>query len=83
MKAVIKFDLDDPDDQMAYKRMNLAEGMAFVLWELQFNSKRNIERALEAAADDKVDRFTALDMCFERLNELLLQHDINIESLVQ
>ncbi len=40
MKAILKFDLNDPDDAMAHKRCIHSTGLALVLWDLIYNSKK-------------------------------------------
>ena len=40
MKAILKFDLDDPDDAMAHKRCIHSTGLALVIWEMIHNSRK-------------------------------------------
>jgi len=49
MKARLTFDLNDPDDTRAHRRCIHSTGMALVLWELIYNSKKceNIEEMRE------------------------------------
>jgi len=44
MKAILKFDLEDPDDMMAHKRCVKARDMACALHEIYNNLERRIEQ---------------------------------------
>ena len=78
MKAQLHFDLEDLEDLTALKRCVKADSMALVLWELVYNSKKTLEWKMEA---DTINRYDALDMVFERISELLEEHDINVDKL--
>ena len=43
MKAILKFDLEDPDDMMAHKRCVKAKDMAIALYEIYYNLSRRVE----------------------------------------
>jgi hypothetical protein len=79
MKAQINFDLENLDDEIELKRFLKATDMALVLWELIHNSKKSLEWKMEA---DTISRYDALDMVFERITELLEEHDINVDKLI-
>ena len=79
MRAQLIFNLDNYDDEMAHKRCVKATEMALVLWELVHNSKRKLEWKMES---DSINRYDALDMVFERISELLEEHDINVDKLI-
>ncbi len=48
MEAKLKFNLDEPDDTLAYKRCTHATDMAMVLWEIEYNLKRKVEDRIDA-----------------------------------
>jgi hypothetical protein len=79
MKVELHFNLDDEDDSMAHTRCIKANEMALVLWMLVHNSKKTLESAMES---DSINRYDALDMVFERISELLEEHDVNIDKLI-
>lgn len=79
MKAELHFNLDDAEDSMEYTRCVKATNMALVLWELVHNSKRTLEWKMES---DSINRYDALDMVFGRISELLEEHDINVDKLI-
>ena len=65
MKAVLRFNLDDPDDQMAHKRCLESTKMAIALFEILNNSWRNVD-----TADDLKTKIE--DICSDiNLNELI------------
>jgi hypothetical protein len=53
--------------------------MALMLWELMHNSKKSLEWKMES---NSIDRYDALDMVFQRINELLEEYDINVDKLI-
>ncbi|TSA59757.1 MAG: hypothetical protein D4R41_02745 [Sediminibacterium sp.] len=79
MKAELHFNLDDADDSMAHTRCIKATDMALVLWELVHNSKKSLEWKMES---NSINRYDALDMVFERISELLEEHDVNVDKLI-
>jgi hypothetical protein len=79
MKAELHFNLDDADDLMAHTRCIKATDMALVLWELVHNSKKSLEWKMES---NSINRYDALDMVFERISELLEEHDVNVDKLI-
>jgi len=78
MKAQLQFDLEDLEDLNAIKRCIQSDSMALILWELVHNSKKKLEWAMES---DTISRYDALDMVFERINDLLEEHGINIDKI--
>lgn len=81
MKAQLNFDMDEPDDRMEHLCCLKSLGMASVLWELYFNTRRSVERQMEN--NSKMTSDDVLDFIFDELMSLLDEHDINIGSLVQ
>ena len=78
MKAKLEFDLTDFDDRLEHLRCVKSMDLALVLWELRTNSYRTITNGY---GDD--DSFVkGVDAVYERLEELLSEHDINIEKLI-
>lgn len=80
MKAILEFDLNDPDDIRSHMRCVKSQDMAFVLWELQYNLKKRCENILEQK--EEMDRFDALELIFEELMELYNHHNISIDDLI-
>lgn len=78
-KAVLKFDLNDPDDSRAHMRAVKSLDMALVLWEMAHNSKKMIHNQIEF---DKLDAYDAVNKVFEKLYEEMSEHGINLDDLI-
>ena len=46
-QAQLTFDLNDPDDNMAFMRVAKSTDMALALWEFAYNTKKSIQRELK------------------------------------
>ena len=79
MKAKLEFDLDDMDDKMAHDRCIKATDMALVLWELTTNSYRGLTNGYDE--DDAYHK--GVDAVYEKLRELLEEHNINPHNLIR
>ena len=75
MEGILKFNLDDHDDDMALKRCHKSAAMAIVLWEFLYNSRIEID---ELGGDEKT-----LDLVYKRFNELLDENCIIIDELIE
>lgn len=82
-QAILKYDLSDSDDRMEFERATKSLEMALVLWELQYNYRKRYIRQVEA--DDKATEreYDLIDIIFNDVLELIIEHGINIDSLVQ
>ena len=79
-KAILKFDLTDPDDAIVFERVTKATDMALVLWELVFNTKKQIFNEIEF---EKIESpYDAIDKFYERLYEELNDHGLNMDKLI-
>jgi hypothetical protein len=78
-EAILKYDLNDTDDAMAHMRAVKSLDMALALWELLNNSKRNLERAMH---EREMDKYEALDMVYERIYELMDEHNLKLDDLI-
>ena len=47
-KAILKYDLSDPDDRLEHLRAVKATDMALVIWELVYNTRKRIEYDIDA-----------------------------------
>lgn len=82
-QAILKYDLSDSDDRMEFERATKSLEMALVLWELQYNYRKKYTRQVEA--DDKATEreFYLIDTIFNDILELITEHGINVDSLIQ
>jgi hypothetical protein len=78
-KAILEYDLNDPDDQMAHLRAVKSLDMALVLWEMAYNVKKRIQSQAET---ENLDAYDAVDRVFEKLWEELNEHGIKLDDLV-
>jgi hypothetical protein len=79
MKAKLTFDLDDIDDKMAHERCVKATDMALVLWEIMTNSYRGLTNGY----DEEDGYHKGVDAVYEKLRELMEEHDINPHNLIR
>ena len=79
-KAVLEYDLNDADDEMAHLRAVKALDMALVLWELCHNTKKGIHHQIEF--QEIKDPYEAVDKVFEKLYEEMNDRGINLDQLI-
>ncbi|MFN7583896.1 MAG: hypothetical protein ACK5P0_00900 [bacterium] len=80
MKAIIEFNLDDPDDRQSYEMVNKSKDMAFVLWQLVTNKKKELEYKLESYKT--FGKYETLDMVFEEIAMMLQEENIDVDKLI-
>lgn len=79
--AILKFDLNDPDDKREHFRCLKSLDMAIVLFEITHNLKKHCEYvALQKVENDIQD---GIYISFEAIHDLLDQHGINIDELIE
>jgi hypothetical protein len=71
--------LDDIDDKMAHERCVKATDMALVLWEIMTNSYRGLTNGY----DEEDGYHKGVDAVYEKLRELMEEHDINPHNLIR
>ena len=81
-KAILEFDLTDPDDRLEFERASRSLDMALSIWEFAYNAKKNIERELDADDESKQREYDVLEKVFERFWEILNEHDISPDKLI-
>jgi hypothetical protein len=79
-KAIIKYDLSDIDDMYAHKRAIKSLDMVFALWEITRNTKKGLEWSMESK---EMDKYEALEMVYEKIFEVLSDHNIDLEDLME
>jgi len=80
-KAILEFDLNDHDDKMAHLRCVKSIDMALVLFEISYNLKKKCENICEGMEADS-DQFDGVYTVFQQISELLDEHGINIDELI-
>jgi hypothetical protein len=79
-KAILKFDLDNPDDQMAFKRATKATDMAIALFEITHNMQRQVESMY--GTDCTAEDWDLVDKIFDLIHEKIEGQNINIDELI-
>ena len=79
-KAILEFDLNDPDDNMAHLRCVKSLDMALVLFQLTTNLRKQIMYEIEHR---ELKDWEAVHLVFERIHELVNEHGINIDELTR
>lgn len=79
-KAKIEYDLSDVDDLYAHKRAIKSLDMALALWEITHNTKKGLEWSME---NKDIDKYDALELFYEKIFEILSDHNIDLEDLME
>lgn len=78
-EAILKYDLNDSDDAMAHMRAVKSLDMALALWDITHNTKKSIEWSLESK---ELNKYEVLDLVYERIYEILDEHNIKMDDLI-
>jgi|APHig6443718053_1056840.scaffolds.fasta_scaffold359050_1 hypothetical protein len=78
-KAIIKYDLSDSDDLREFKQNVASSAMASALFELIYNTEKRLEGELEKK--ENIDKYEVLNLVFERIHGIVMQHNINVDEL--
>jgi hypothetical protein len=84
-KATLKFNLEDPDDRMEFQRASKSTDMALALWQILYNTKKEMMYAIEAKenAGEEITPYDAIEMYREKLGEIIYDdYGINIDNLI-
>ena len=79
-KAKIEYDLNDPDDMYAHKRAIKSLDMALALWEITHNTKKGLEWSMDGK---EMDKYEALELVYEKIFEILSNHNVDLEDLIE
>ena len=77
MKAILEFNLDNSDDQMAHLRAIKATDMAVALWEMD-----EYLRGLIKHGDLDHTVYDALQAARDKLYEIKSKHSIDLDELI-
>ena len=78
MKAILKFDLDEPEDRMAHLRAVQSTELALVIWE-SFNGYRKLVKH----SDVSEDYAQGVEDMIKMINELCDEHGVVIDRLIE
>ena len=76
MKAIIEFNLDEPDDIEAHKRFTNLNAVYIALWEFDEEMRRQIKYNTEGYNGEQLD---ALDKLREKFYNILNDNQIKID----
>ena len=79
-KAIIEYNLNDTDDAYAHKRAIKSLDLVLALWEITHNTKKSIEWSME---NKELDKYDALEMVYEKINEIIDEHNIDLDDLIE
>jgi hypothetical protein len=80
MKVTMEFDLDNPDkgDKKNLEMALDADNMYMALWEFNNNAFKKLEWELES--NDKLDKYDALQLFFDKFRETLDDYKIDLSK---
>lgn len=87
-KAILKFDLSDPDDLQDFRRVTKANDMVFAFFSIFRNLRKELEWDIDtkiSQAKDKGEEFSAFDvlnLVYDSMYEKLEDNNINIDELI-
>lgn len=79
MKAKLEFDLERPGDVESFNRCGKAADMANVLFQFSYNVKKSVENSIE---DKLLTPYEAVDLVYEKFNNLMQESNINLDELI-
>ena len=79
MKAKLTFDLTDVDDITEFKRVNKSNEMAAAIFQFKYNTASEIKKSLY---NDLLSKEDLVDHIFDYFNDILEDHNINIDELI-
>jgi len=77
-KAILEFDLNEPDDVTAHKQAVKALDMAIVLWDMDQYLRNQLKY------NDKItgEVYDALDKAREQLRGFMNEHNVDLDELI-
>jgi hypothetical protein len=78
-EAILKYNLNDTDDAMAHMRAVKSLDMALALWDITHNTKKGLEWSMEGK---ELDKYEVLDIVYEKIYEILEEHNIKMDDLI-
>jgi len=78
-KATLEYNLDETDDIKAHLRAVKSLDMAIALWEITHNTKKGLEWSMEGK---ELDKYDALELVFDKIYEILKEHNISVDELM-
>ena len=80
MKSELHFNLDDYDDKIEYLKCVQASDLCSAIHEFIYNTKKALKNEAEAK---ELDAYEAINSVYEKFWDILNEHNIHIDKLVQ
>jgi len=80
-KAILKFDLNDFDDRIAHLRAVKSLDLSMAIWDI-LQLRKTMERRFENTENTNNDVFDGIDAICDGILEILDDHGIKIDDLV-
>ena len=80
-KAILKYDISDPEDSQDFKRAVKSFDMAMALWDI-IQLRKKMENRFEIQDNTNNDVFDGIDAMAEGIGNILDQHGIIIDELL-
>ena len=80
-KAILKYDISDPDENMDFKRAVKSFDMAMALWDI-VQLRNKIENRFEAQYNTNNDVFDGIDAMAEGIGDILDRYHIVVDELL-
>ena len=80
MKAILEFDLDNPDDQSAHMRAVQALDLAICLWDIEQYLRAQTKYALDSMPEEVHD---ALSEVREKFYQILNERGIDMDKILK
>jgi len=81
-KAILEYNLNDFEDEMAYKRAVKSLDMALAIWEIVHNVKKRVNNRIEFDELLDLSQYDIVDLVYEHIYDELKQRSINIDELI-
>lgn len=81
-KAILEFDLTDPDDNIEFQRATKALDMSLSIWEFAHNTKKKLLWEVESKEGSTDAEYAAIERVYEKFWEILEEHSISPDKLV-
>lgn len=80
-KAILKYDISDPDENMDFKRAVKSFDMAMALWDI-VQLRNKIENRFEAQDNTNNGVFDGIDAMAEGIGDILDRYHIVVDELL-
>ena len=80
-KAILKYDISNPEDSQDFKRAVKSFDMAMALWDI-LQLKKKMENRFDGQDNTNNDVFDGIDAMAEGIGDILDKHSIIVDELI-